>query len=261
MIFPKKSLGQNFLIEKNVIKKILNLLNLEKKMVIEIGPGKGALTDEILKAKPKSLVIIEKDKQLTKFLSEKYSLIKNIKIINADILKVDFKKINTEKNILIGNLPYNVSSQILVKILKYKKLETKFSDLIFMFQKEVGEKIVAKFPSKHYGRLTIISNYNLKIIKKFLVSANCFFPKPKVTSMIIHFKTKKNEIFNIKNISNLEKITKILFSNRRKMINKKIKEILSYQKIKRISKLDLNLRPEKVSPERFYEITELYEKN
>ena len=89
-------------------------------MVIEIGPGKGALTDEILKAKPKSLVIIEKDKQLTKFLSEKYSLIKNIKIINADILKVDFKKINTEKNILIGNLPYNVSSQILVKILKYK---------------------------------------------------------------------------------------------------------------------------------------------
>ena len=79
--------------------------------------------------------------------------------------------------------------------------------------------------------------------------------------MIIHFKTKKNEIFNIKNISNLEKITKILFSNKRKMINKKIKEILSYQKIKRISKLDLNLRPEKVSPERFYEITELYEKN
>ena len=135
MKFPKKSLGQNFLIEKNVIKKILNLLNLEKKMVIEIGPVKGALTDEILKAKPKSLVIIEKDKQLTKFLSEKYSLIKNIKIINADILKVDFKKINTEKNILIGNLPYNVFSNIM-KILKYKKLETKFSDLIFMFQKE-----------------------------------------------------------------------------------------------------------------------------
>ena len=261
MKLPKKSLGQNFLIEKNIVRKIVGLVNINGKNLIEIGPGKGALTDEILKLKPKSLTLIEKDYDLTKYLHSKYFLAKKLKIINADILKFDFDKINEDKLIIIGNLPYNISSQILVKLLKNKELKHKFKDLIFMFQKELGERIIGEFPSKHYGRLSIISNYSLHIVKKFMVSANCFFPKPKVKSMVIHFKIRKKNTYKIQNISNLEKITNLLFSNKRKMINKKIKKILSIQKLKKIPELNLSLRPEQISPGMFYKITELYEKN
>ena len=261
MKYTKKSLGQNFLIEKNIVKKILALIKLKSKNIIEIGPGRGALTSEIIKQKPKSLILIEKDNFLANNLRLKYNQEKIVEIYNADILKFDFDKINRDKLVIIGNLPYNISSQILIKILKYKKLKNKFNDLILMFQKELGEKIIGKFPSKHYGRISIITKFNLRIEKKFLVSQNCFFPKPKVTSMVIHFKTLRKNFFNLKNISNLEKITNILFSNRRKMINKSIKKILDTNKLKKLPNLDLNLRPEKVSPEIIYKITELYEKN
>lgn len=261
MKYTKKSLGQNFLIEKNIVKKILALIKLKSKNIIEIGPGRGALTSEIIKQKPKSLILIEKDNFLANNLRLKYNQEKIVEIYNADILKFDFDKINRDKLVIIGNLPYNISSQILIKILKYKKLKTKFNDLILMFQKELGEKIIGKFPSKHYGRLSIISKFKLRIEKKFLVSPNCFFPKPKVTSMVIHFKTLRKNFFNLNDISNLEKITNILFSNRRKMINKSIKKILDTNKLKKLPNLDLNLRPEKVSPEIIYKITELYEKN
>ena len=261
MKYQKKSLGQNFLIEKNIVRKILSLTSFKGKNIIEIGPGKGALTDEIIKMKPKLLILIEKDEALTNYLNSKYSLEKTVKIYNTDILNFNFEKINKDKIIIIGNLPYNISSQILIKILKYKKIKTKFEDLIFMFQKELGEKIIGKFPSKNYGRLSIITNFRLRVIKKFLVSANCFFPKPKVTSMVIHFKTLKKNLFNINNISNLEKITNILFSNKRKMINKRISHILDNRKIKKLPNLNLKLRPEKISPETFYKITELYEED
>ena len=261
MKYQKKSLGQNFLIEKNIVRKILSLTSFKGKNIIEIGPGKGALTDEIIKMKPKLLILIEKDEALTNYLNSKYSLEKTVKIYNTDILNFNFEKINKDKIIIIGNLPYNISSQILIKILRYKKIKTKFEDLIFMFQKELGEKIIGKFPSKNYGRLSIITNFRLRVIKKFLVSANCFFPKPKVTSMVIHFKTLKKNLFNINNISNLEKITNILFSNKRKMINKRIIHILDNRKIKKLPNLNLKLRPEKISPEIFYKITELYEKD
>tara|TARA_A100001015_G_scaffold307390_1_gene403207 strand:+ start:888 stop:1670 length:783 start_codon:yes stop_codon:yes gene_type:complete len=260
MTFPKKSLGQNFLIEKNIVKKILNLTNLKGKNVIEIGPGKGALTTEILKKKPKSFTLIEKDYELVKFLNSKF-INNKVKIISADVLKFDFDNLKEDKLIIIGNLPYNISSQILIKILKYNNIEKKISNLIFMFQKELGEKIIGKFPSKNYGRLSIIANYKLKFIEKFLVSSNCFFPKPKVTSIVIHFKILKKKFFDIKNISNLEKITNMLFSNKRKMINKRIRKILNNEKIKKIPELNLNLRPERISPNIFYKITELYEKN
>jgi 16S rRNA (adenine1518-N6/adenine1519-N6)-dimethyltransferase len=261
MILPKKSLGQNFLIEKNIIKKIISLTDFKNKDILEIGPGKGALTDEILTKNPKSLVLIEKDFLLTQNLKKKYFSKKEVKIFNADILKFDFKKLKKKKLIVIGNLPYNISSQILIKIVKQKKIYTLFNDIIFMFQKELGEKILCKFPSKNYGRLSIITKLNLIIESNFLVSPNCFYPKPKVTSMVIHFKTFKNNYYKIKDISNLEKVTNILFSNRRKMINKSIKKILNQKRIKNIPELKLNLRPENINPELIYKITELFEKN
>ena len=142
MNFAKKSLGQNFLIDKNIIRKIINLVKLEKKNIIEIGAGHGALTDEILKKKPNSLNIIEKDIFLYKKLKMKYSNIKNVKIYNDDILDFNLESLVKKNSIIIGNLPYNISSQILVKILRFKKWPPNFENLIFMFQKELGEKIL-----------------------------------------------------------------------------------------------------------------------
>ena len=121
------------------------------------------------------------------------------------------------------------------------------------------EKILGKFRSKNYGRLSILTNYRLKVFSKFLVSPNCFFPKPKVKSIVIHFKPIKRDENKIKDINNLEKITNILFSNRRKMINKSIKKIIKNSSIKEIDNLNLKLRPEQLHPDIYYKITELYE--
>jgi 16S rRNA (adenine1518-N6/adenine1519-N6)-dimethyltransferase len=261
MRFAKKSLGQNFLIDNNVIKKIINLSKINGRNIIEIGPGKGALTNEILKKKPKSLCLIEKDFDLTKELKNKYLNNKIIKIYNADVLKFDIEKLVDKNSVIFGNLPYNISSQILVKFIKFKKWPPKFNDIIFMFQKELGDKIISKFPSKNYGRLSILSNFKLNIIKKFLISPNCFFPKPKVNSMIIHFQPKNEKRNIIKKIDNLEKITNVLFSNKRKMINKNIKKLLNKDLIKKIPNLKENLRPSEIEPETYYKITEIYEKN
>ena len=259
MKFPKKSLGQNFLIDKNIIRKIINLVEIKKANVIEVGPGEGALTEEILKREPKSLTVIEKDSNLVKKLKIKYSNNKLIKIYDADILKFDLEKIVKKNSIILGNLPYNISSQILVKILKFNKWPPKFKNLTLMFQKELGEKVIGKYNDHNYGRLSILTNYRLKIIKKFLVSSNCFFPKPKITSLVIHFQPKVNPKFNIKNLNNLEKITNFFFSNKRKMINKSIIKLLDSKEIKKIGDINLQARPSELSAEVYYKITELYE--
>ena len=219
------------------------------------------MTDEILKKKPKSLTLIEKDYHLFEKLKNKFINNKSIKIYNDDILKLNLEKIAIENSIVFGNLPYNISSQILVKMIKFKKWPPKFNNLIFMFQKELGEKIISNYPSRGYGRLSILTSYRLEILKKFFISPNCFFPKPKITSMVIHFQPKNNELFNIKEISNLEKITNIFFSNKRKMINKTLLKLFDKDEIKTIKGLKENLRPSDIKPDFYYKITELYEAN
>ncbi len=260
MKLAKKSLGQNFLVDKNIIRKIINITSIKNKNIVEIGPGYGSLTDEILKKKPKLISIIEKDFFLYNQLKSKYSNIKNIRIYNADILDFDLEKIVKNNSIIFGNLPYNISSQILVKILKFKKWPPKFDNLIFMFQKELGDKILGNYLSKNYGRLSILSNYRLNNIDRFTVSPNCFFPKPKITSIVINFKPKKKTTINIKDLQNLEKITNIFFSKKRKMINKVIKKILNRKEIQSLKGLNLDSRPAEIKPEIYYKITELFEK-
>ena len=259
-MFAKKSLGQNFLIDKNIIRKIIKLVSIKDKNIIEIGPGKGALTDEILKKKPKALYLIEKDINLYNQLKLRYSKIKNVNIYNNDILDFELEKLIKRKTIIFGNLPYNISSQIFVKILRFKKWPPYFENIIFMFQKELGEKILGKYLKSNYGRLSILSSYRLNCIKKFYVSQNCFFPRPKVTSMVILFKPIHKKIYKIENLLNLEKVTNIFFSNKRKMINKNIKKILNKKEIESIIGLNLNSRPSELSPEIYYKITELFEK-
>jgi len=260
-MFPKKSLGQNYLIDTNIIKKIIDLKAIVNKNVMEIGPGKGALTDYILKKKPKSLILIEKDNFLFQELKLKYKNYKNVLIYNEDILKFNFEKKLKDNSIIYGNLPYNISSQILVKIIKLKNEPPKYSDLIFMFQKEMAERIIGKFNTSKYGRLSIITNYKLNIFKKFDVSPNCFFPKPKIFSTVLYLKPNKKKLIKILKIENLEKITNILFSNKRKMINKNIKKILNTDQLNLIKNLDLSSRPSNLKPETYYKITELFEKD
>ena len=255
MTYPKKSLGQNFLHDKNVINKIINLKDIQNRNVLEIGPGTGNLTNEILNRKPKTLTLIEKDSSLTKILNKKFMNYKFVKIISKDFMKVELDKILKEKTIIFGNLPYNLSSQILVKLIKDVTWPPKFSDLILMFQKEVADKIIGK----SYGRLSILANFRLNFLKSFEVSPNCFNPKPKVISKIIHLVPNLRKNLIIKKIANLELVTNILFSNRRKMINKNIHKILDKNQIKHL-KLNTSKRPENIDPEMFYKITNLFEK-
>jgi len=260
MHYAKKSLGQNYLIDLNIVKKIINLTKIYNKNILEIGPGKGALTEQILKNKPKSLILIEKDNILSKELKLKYQNNKKIIIYNKDVLKFNFEEKLKNNSIIFGNLPYNISSQILAKIIKFKKYPPKYSALIFMFQKEMAERITGKFSTSKYGRLSILTNYRLKVLNKFNVSPNCFFPKPKIDSTILYLKPNEKISNKIKNIENLEKITNILFSNKRKMINKNMKKIFNKNQLDSIKNLNLKSRPSDLKPEKYYEITELFEK-
>ena len=260
-IYAKKSLGQNFLIDSNIIKKIIGLTNVFDKNILEIGPGKGALTDEILKNKPKSITLIEKDNLLSNELKLKYNDNKKITIYNKDVLKFNFEKKLKKDTIIFGNLPYNIASQILVNIIKFKKWPPKYSCLIFMFQKEMADRIVGKYGTSKYGRLSILTNYRLSVLDKFKISPNCFFPKPKIDSTVLFLKPNSKIKNKIKNIENLEKITHVFFSKKRKMINKSFSKLFkNSENLSQKLNIDLSLRPNQLNENDFYKIVEYYEK-
>jgi len=258
----KKSLGQNFLIDQNIIDKIIKIGNIEEnKTVLEIGPGYGNLTRKITDKKPKKILAIEKDKKLALFLKNSFKDFDNIKIINNDIFNIIENK-NLGKNIIVyGNLPYNISTQILASLVLLEKWPPWYDNLILMFQKEVADRIIAKKNSKNFGRLSILCNWRLEIKKHFNVSRNCFFPKPKINSTVLSFKPKKNNRFNLRNPKHLETITRVLFSGRRKMINKNFAKLFRSDKsVAKNLNLNLNQRPEELSNEMFYRIAIEYEK-
>ena len=258
----KKSLGQNFLIDQNIINKIIKIGKIaENKTVLEIGPGYGNLTKKIANMKPKKIFAIEKDKKLALFLKKTFKNYKNIKIINTDIFNIIENK-NLDQNIIVfGNLPYNISTQILASLALLEKWPPWYEILIFMFQKEVADRILPKKNIKDFGRLSILCNWRLDIKKHFDVSKNCFFPKPKINSTILSFTPKKNNLFNIKNPKYLEKVTRVLFSSRRKMINKNFVKLFGQDKsVAKDLNLNLNQRPEELSSEMYYRIAMKYEK-
>ena len=230
-------------------------------LIIGSGFAGAAMTIHLVEAgvDPKKIIVVEKDKNLTKKLYERFN--DKILIINDDILNIDEEKLSKNKIIVFGNLPYNISTQILAKWIKLKNLDSICKKFILMFQKEVADRILAKEKSKNYGRLSILCNWRLEIKKHFNVSKNCFFPRPKVNSTVLSFKPKKNNEFKIKNPKFLEVVTRVLFSGRRKMINKNFSKL--FEKNLYVAKeLDLNLnqRPEEVSSEMFYKIAIKYEK-
>ena len=260
MIKAKKSLGQNFLIDKNIINKIVNLTEINGKTILEIGPGTGNLTSLILEKKPRKTIVVEKDNSLALHLSKEFK--NQIIIKNEDVLKFDEKKLINEKNdvIVFGNLPYNISTEILCKwILNIDKDNFWFSKLILMFQKEVADRIIADFNTSSYGRLSILSNWKLNIKKIFDVKPQSFSPKPKVESSVLVFTPKYNFV-QIDKPKNLEKITRIFFAHRRKMIKNSVHQVFTKnpEKIKKLE-LNLNLRPQNLDFQTYYKITKEYE--
>ncbi len=258
MIKAKKSLGQNFLINQDIIKKIINVVDIKNKNVLEIGPGTGNLTLEILRKTPKKVILIEKDTNLSNLLQKKFK--ENVEIINKDILKINENILCDQSLIVFGNLPYNISTEILSKwILNLNKNKIWFSYLILMFQKEVADRIISKFNTKDYGRLSVLANWRLKIRKIIDVDAASFRPKPKVDSTVLFFEPKKN-FFEFKNPKNLEKITRIFFMHRRKMIKKPYKQLFdNNENIAFQMGIDLNLRPQNLNFDTYYELTKKYE--
>jgi len=258
VIKAKKSLGQNFLVDKNIIERIVNLVDIEKKEILEIGPGTGNLTSALIKKNPKKIYVIEKDNSLASILQNEYA--DQIDVINKDILDYDESSISKEKLIVFGNLPYNISTEILCKwILNLDKDKVWFTNLILMFQKEVAERIISKFNLSTYGRLSILANWKLNIKKITDIKPNSFSPRPKVDSTLLFF-SPKNKFFPLRNPYNLEKITRIFFSHRRKMIKKPYNQIFSNSdKISNKLNLNLNLRPQNLDFDTYYNLTSEYE--
>ena len=226
----KKSLSQNFLNDKNISKKIINQTNIKNKNILEIGAGYGFMTDEILKQEPKSIIIVEKDFNLIKFLNEKYKKFENIVIFEEDILNFDLSDF---KNLtIISNLPYNVSTKIILYLFKYYE---NINEMIFMIQKEVAKKFDYNLPKMNkYKFLTkIVSNYNIC----FDVSPKVFKPKPKVISSVVKFKINKKNL----NLTKAKNFSENIFKNVRKMIYKNIKIDCKHELLnKRVNELTIN---------------------
>ena len=258
MIRAKKSLGQNFLIDKNIIDKITSTVSIEGNEILEVGPGTGNLTKEILKKNPSKMYLVEKDTFLAENLKE--IIDGRVKIFNEDVLKFDESLLSKNKIIVFGNLPYNISTEILSTWITKLKNDYWFSDLILMFQKEVADRIIAKFNTSAYGRLSILANWRLNINKICDISPESFSPRPKIQSSLIHFTPKKN-FAEIEDPLNLEKITRIFFSHRRKMLKKPFNQIFNGNNVL-LEKLniDLNLRPQNLDFDTYYKLTMEYEK-
>ena len=258
MIRAKKSLGQNFLIDNDIINKIVSTVSITDNEILEVGPGTGNLTKEILKNNPSKMYLVEKDNFLAESLKE--IMDERVVIFNEDILKFDTTSLSKNKIVVFGNLPYNISTEILSTWIVNLKNNYWFSDLILMFQKEVADRIIAKFNTSTYGRLSILANWRLNVNKICDISPESFSPRPKIQSTLIHFTPKKNFV-DIKDPLNLEKITRVFFSQRRKMLKKPFNQIFNGNTdLLDKFNLDLNLRPQNLDFDTYYKLTIEYEK-
>ena len=250
-------MGQNFLIDSNVLEQIVDTVEITDKEILEIGPGSGNLTRFILKKKPKKFYAIEKDDELAQLLKCKFT--DEITIINDDVLKISEDKISNEKLTVFGNLPYNISTEILSKWIVNINKKFWFESLVLMFQKEVAERIIAKSNTSKYGRLSILSSWKLNVKKIIDIKPQSFSPRPKIDSTLLLFTPREN-FFELKDARNLEMLTRIFFSQRRKMLKKPFNQVFKNAKL--VSEkfdIDLNLRPQNLEAEMYFKLVKEYE--
>ena len=242
----KKSLGQNFLFDSNITDKIVKHSLPLSNTVIEIGPGAGTLTKSILKLNVNKIILIEKDKSLIKLLQNLKEKYNSIEIYNKDALSLPIWKLGTGSREVIANLPYNISTKILINLLKNSN---KFTKLTMMFQKEVANRLTAKPGTKKYGRLSVISQLKTKVKILFDIPDTAFFPKPKVQSSLVQFIPYEIKKYNF-DFENMEKLTRFVFSKKRKMISTIFKKEGGSSFLNSIN-IDPNIRPENLTLEEF----------
>ena len=252
----KKSLGQNFLIDTNITDKIVKYSLPLSNTVIEIGPGAGTLTKSILKLNVNKIILIEKDESLIKLLQNLKEKYNSIEIYNKDALSLPIWKLGIGSREVIANLPYNVSTKILINLLKNS---SKFTKLTMMFQKEVAKRLIAKPGTKNYGRLSVISQLKTKVKILFDIPDTAFFPKPKVQSSLVQFVPHENKKYNF-NFEKMEQLTRIVFSKKRKMIRTIFKKEGGSSFLKSIN-INPNIRPENLTLEEFCKLELILRQN
>jgi len=248
----KKSLGQNFIHDENFLKKLNKLIvSSSNTNIIEIGPGKGALTEHLIRKKYKKMILIEKDSSLLKYL-DKYKN-KRTSIINKDALDFNLHDLNISKNsIIVGNLPFNISSQLLVKWTKFNYWPPFYQKMYLMFQKELGDRIIAKEDSKTYGRISVLTQSRFSIRKLLIAPSGIFNPKPKVDGIVLEFSPiKKYKDIEIKK---LEAILNKAFLHRRKKIRTSLNE---YKDILELNNFNLDLRAENLTTADYCRLSKL----
>ena len=251
MVKPKKHLGQHFLTDKNIAQKIARTLQRNSyDTILEIGPGMGVMTGFLLQEQNKELYVVEIDKESVQYLKNHFPQLKN-KIIEGDFLKLDLAKMFNEKQIgITGNFPYNISTQILFKVLDFKKIIPEFTG---MFQKEVSERITAPHGNKTYGILSVLVQTYYDTEYLFSVNEHVFNPPPKVKSGVIRLTRKEN--FPEIPYEYFKKLVKTAFNQRRKTLRNSLKSYNLSDNLKQAR--IFAKRPEQLSPAEFVELAQM----
>lgn len=260
-LMAKKALGQNFLLDRNITDKIIRLSLAKQSLqdfagasVFEVGPGPGGLTRSVMMNNPKYFTVVEMDERCVDIMKDIQRLAPDVmNIINGDALKVDFEDMGDTPRHVVSNLPYNVSVPLLVKWL-YKI--NNYQSLTLMFQKEVADRILAQTKTKDYGRISILSQLQCNIVRLMDLSPECFVPAPKIWSSVLLFMPNQQVLMQ-EQIEKVEKLTNIVFAQRRKMIRQSLKFVDGLEeKAKRVG-IELTMRPEEITPQQFLQLAEL----
>lgn len=261
-LMAKKALGQNFLLDRNITDKIIrtslehqNKNNFSGEYVFEVGPGPGGLTRSVLAQNPEKLTVVEMDDRCIEIMSEIQEKVgeNRLQIINADALKQNFATMDGSPKNIVSNLPYNISVPLLVGWLKNISA---FDSLTLMFQKEVADRICAPTRCKDYGRISILSQLLCKVERLFDINPNCFVPAPKIWSTVVLFRPSGLEI-DEKTMNNLEKLTTMAFSQRRKMIRQSLKSIPDLETKAAPLGINLTMRAEEITPQQYLQLAKL----
>ena len=247
-IIAKKSLGQNFIHNESFLKKLSKkIITNSNTDIIEIGPGTGALTSHLIKKKFRNLYLIEKDTKLSKILYTKYSCKRNIKVYNEDALHFDLSNLSKSKEIIIvGNLPFNISSQLLINWISYDKWPPFYNKMYLMFQRELGKRISSKINNKSYGKLSVLTQSRCDVKELIEAPSSIFYPIPKVNGIVLEF--SPIDTFIDVDLQKLRIVLKMAFENRRKKIKNSLNEYSLYFENWEIEK---NLRPENLEVRKY----------
>ena len=258
-LLAKKSLGQNFLLDRNVTDKIINQ-SLKKQglesykgcHLFEVGPGPGGLTRAVISNNPDKMTVIELDERCIQIMQDINLKTGNLlEIINQDALQFDFTQDESADKHIVSNLPYNISVPLLTKWLNDISC---YKSLTLMFQKEVADRIQAPISTKDYGRLSVISQLQCKITRLLDLNPECFTPAPKIWSTVLLFQPLERTLTKVE-LQKLEKLTSQAFSMRRKMIRQSLKSIANLEAICEETGIKTSMRPEEITPEQFLELS------